>query len=200
MLNLRLCQEYSFCVQGKKFCIHNTIFLLQFKVLAFPLSYLILPPCLRDGQKYSYPHFRYLERLINHGHTVVNLSIQIRTQFLDKVEWKQTHLVHITFYQITKQSMCVFTCACIDIHTHISARMLSSSVVSNSLRPRGLQPTRLLCPQDFPSKNTGVGSPFLPQGIFLTQGSNLCLPCLLHCRQILLLLSPRGSPNIYIWA
>ena len=35
---------------------------------------------------------------------------------------------------------------------------------------------------DFPSKNTGMGSHFLFQGIFLIQGSNLCL---LHCRWIL---------------
>ena len=32
----------------------------------------------------------------------------------------------------------------------------SRSVVSNSSRPHGLQPTRLLCPWDFPGKNTGV--------------------------------------------
>ena len=31
---------------------------------------------------------------------------------------------------------------------------------------RGLQPTRLLCPWDFPGKNTGVGWHFLLQGIF----------------------------------
>ena len=33
----------------------------------------------------------------------------------------------------------------------------SCSVVSNSSRPHGLQPTRLLCPWDFPGKSTGVG-------------------------------------------
>ena len=43
---------------------------------------------------------------------------------------------------------------------------------SDSLRPRGLQPSRLLCPWHFPGKNTGVGCHFLLQGIFLTQGSN----------------------------
>ena len=32
----------------------------------------------------------------------------------------------------------------------------SRSVVSNSLRPHGLKPTRLLCPWDFPGKSTGV--------------------------------------------
>ena len=38
-------------------------------------------------------------------------------------------------------------------------------------------PTRLLCPQNFPGRNTRVGCHFLLQGIFPTQGSN---PCLLH--------------------
>ena len=33
----------------------------------------------------------------------------------------------------------------------------SKGVVSNSLRPHGLQPTRFLCPWDFPGKSTGVG-------------------------------------------
>ena len=33
----------------------------------------------------------------------------------------------------------------------------SHSVVSDSLRPHELQPTRLLCPWDFPGKSTGVG-------------------------------------------
>ena len=46
----------------------------------------------------------------------------------------------------------------------------SRSVVSDSLWPRGLQPTRLLHPWDFPGKSTGVGCHFLLQGIFLTQG------------------------------
>ena len=38
-------------------------------------------------------------------------------------------------------------------------------------------PARLLCPWDFPGKNTGVGCHFLLQGIFQIHGSN---PCLLH--------------------
>ena len=36
-------------------------------------------------------------------------------------------------------------------------RKWSRSVVSNSSRPHGLQPTRLLCPWDFLGKSTGVG-------------------------------------------
>ena len=43
------------------------------------------------------------------------------------------------------------------------------------LQPHRLWPTSLLCPRDFPGKNTEVGQSFLLQGIFPTQGSNLCL-------------------------
>ena len=43
------------------------------------------------------------------------------------------------------------------------------------LQPHRLRPTRLLCAWDFPGKHTGVGYHFLLQGIFPTQGSNLCL-------------------------
>ena len=50
---------------------------------------------------------------------------------------------------------------------------------------------RLLCRWDLPGKNTGVGCHFLLQGIFLTQGSNLCL---LHQQADSLPLSHLGSP------
>ena len=43
---------------------------------------------------------------------------------------------------------------------------------------------RLLCLWNFPGKNTGVGCHFLLEGIFLTQGSNLCLLCSCTGRQI----------------
>ena len=43
-------------------------------------------------------------------------------------------------------------------------------------------------------KNTGVGCHFLLQGTFPTQGLNLSLLCLLHCKWILYTLSHQGSP------
>ena len=55
-------------------------------------------------------------------------------------------------------------------------------VMSDSLQPHGLKPTRLLYPWNFPGKNTGVDCHALLQEIFPTQGSN---PHLLHHRQIL---------------
>ena len=70
--------------------------------------------------------------------------------------------------------------------------LLSRSVMSNCFRPRGLKLARLLCPWDFPGKNTGVVCHFLLQGIFLTQGSN---PSLLHWQVDSLPLSQQGSPE-----
>ena len=49
---------------------------------------------------------------------------------------------------------------------------LPCSAVSDSLPPHVVKPARLLCPWDFPGKNTGVGCHALLQGIFSTQGSN----------------------------
>ena len=68
---------------------------------------------------------------------------------------------------------------------------VSCSFMSDSLQPRGLQPTRLLCPYNPPGKHTGVDCHSLLQGIIPTQGLNLSL---LHCRQILYHLSNQGSP------
>ena len=59
---------------------------------------------------------------------------------------------------------------------------LAAPVVSDSVRPHGLYPTRLLHLWDSPGKSAGVGCHSLLQGIFPTQGSK---PGLLHCRQIL---------------
>ena len=64
---------------------------------------------------------------------------------------------------------------------------VSHSVMSSSLQ---LWPPKLLCPWNSPGKNTGVGSHFLLQEIFLMQGSNLGL---LHYRQILYHLNHQGS-------
>ena len=66
--------------------------------------------------------------------------------------------------------------------------------MSDSLRPHGLQPTRFLRPWDSPGKNTRVGYHALLQGIFLTQGLNLHLLCLLHWREDSLPLSHLGNP------
>ena len=71
------------------------------------------------------------------------------------------------------------------IHFPLGAYMCACSVASvrsDSLRPYGLWPTRLLCAWESPGKNTGVGCHGLLQGIFPAQGSN---PRLLYYRWIL---------------
>ena len=44
-----------------------------------------------------------------------------------------------------------------------------------------------------------VGCHALHQGIFPTQGSNLCLLCLLYCKRILYPLSHLGSSKVYMY-
>ena len=88
--------------------------------------------------------------------------------------------IHIHFVKQQKLTRhCEATvCVCVCV--------LSHSLMSNSLWPHGLRPARLLCPWDFfPGKNAEMGCYFFLQGIFLTQGLNPCLLCLLHCREIL---------------
>ena len=62
-----------------------------------------------------------------------------------------------------------------------------ASVMSDSFRPNGPQPSR----QEYWS-----GLPSLLQGIFPTQGSNLCLLHLLHCK-VLYCQHHLGSLHIY---
>ena len=69
-------------------------------------------------------------------------------------------------------------------------------VMSDSMWSLGLEPARLLCPWNFPGKNTAVDCHFLFQGIFPIQELNPCLLCLLHRRWILYPLSHRGSPLV----
>ena len=69
---------------------------------------------------------------------------------------------------------------------------MTRSVMSDSLRPHGLYPARLLWPWNSPGKKTGVGWHSLLQGIFLTQGLTQ-VSCI--GRQILYPLSHKGCPS-----
>ena len=82
---------------------------------------------------------------------------------------------------ICGRTVCVDICVCV----------LVAQIMSESLRPHGLWPTRLFYPWDPPGKDTGVSCLSLLQGIFMAQGLNLGL---LHCSWILYHLSQQGSP------
>ena len=81
-----------------------------------------------------------------------------------------------------------YTCDILQDRAHERA---SRSGVSDALWPH-----ELYSPWDSLGQNTWSGYLFLPQGIFLTQGSNPGLP---HCKRILYQLSHKGSPRILEW-
>ena len=84
------------------------------------------------------------------------------------------------------KNVCVCVCVCVCVYVCV---LVTQSCPT--LRPHGLEPSRILCPWDFPGRNTGVGCHFLLQETFLTQGLN---PGLLHWQEGSLPLSHQGSP------
>ena len=98
---------------------------------------------------------------------------------------EECRLCIITFAFVSSRPISTYAC------------VLSHSIVSDSLRPYGAKPVRLLCPWNSPGKNAGVGCHCLLQGIIPTQGLNPRPLCLLHCRRILYLVSHRG--RLIIW-
>ena len=82
----------------------------------------------------------------------------------------------------------------IDLHVAVfKSESVSHSVISDSLWPHELYPTRLLCPWNSPGKSTGLGLLALLHRIFPSQGLNLGL---LHCRQILYHLRHQGRRGV----
>ena len=96
------------------------------------------------------------------------------------------YLIPEYFYHPQRNPTSVY-CVCV-------CTLNSHSVVSNFLSPFGLLLARLLCLWDSPG-NTGVGCHARLQGIFPTQGWNLCFLCLLHWQAASLPLAPSGKPR-----
>ena len=59
--------------------------------------------------------------------------------------------------------------------------LLVAAVMSNSVQPHGLQPTRLLHPWNSPGKNTGVGRHFLLQCVKVKSESEVAQSCPTLC-------------------
>ena len=91
-------------------------------------------------------------------------------------------------------SSLLLVCHFLDLLIFMAVLCCIASVASHSLQPYGLQPARLLCPWGSPGKNTGGGCHALLQGIFLTQGLNRHLWCLLHWQVGFFPLATSGNP------
>ena len=90
----------------------------------------------------------------------------------------------------TPQKACeqsVYLCVLCRVPSHFSCVQLSCD-------PVGCSPPGFSVHGGSPGKNTGVGCCALLQGIFLTQGSNLCLLCLLDWQVGSLPLELPGNP------
>ena len=126
------------------------------------------------------------------------LVLSIFVSLLLVIVWRKKHSCVLSVFQ----KVCV---GCVCVHTHRERDLFiyvhACSVIQScpTLQPHGLQPTRLLCPQNFPGKNTGIGSHFFIQWIFPTQESNPHLSPLLHWQADCLPLSHLGSMYVYTY-
>ena len=87
---------------------------------------------------------------------------------------------------ICKQYNCVCVCVCVCVCAQSCPTLCQHY---------GLEPIRPLCTCNFSGKNIGAGCHFLFQGIFPTQGLNLCL---LHQQVDSLPLYHLGSPTTWL--
>ena len=74
--------------------------------------------------------------------------------------------------------VCVCVCVCVSVCTRAclhNRHIDIDRIMSDSLQNRALKPTRLLCPRDFPGKNTGAVCHFHLQEIFLDQTLISCI-------------------------
>ena len=99
-----------------------------------------------------------------------------------------------------KACLCVCVCVCVCVYVCASAQACAWAHALTQSCPilcdlMDCYPARLLCLWNFPGKYTGVGCLFLLQGIFLTQGLNWYLRCLLHWQADSLPLCHLGSPH-----
>ena len=99
--------------------------------------------------------------------TVINLYkyLGILSLFSSRYSWIKVSIKrHCQGSRVSFPSLCL----CILLSMYVYVVVWLQSCVS-------LPPARLLCPGDFPGKNTGVCCHFLLQGIFLAQEWNLSL-------------------------
>ena len=101
--------------------------------------------------------------------------------------WSLPHLVSSSLANLLGSAFKTSECSSFFSHCLVYTTILShlvaccwqaASVMSDSVRLHGLQPTRLLCSWDSPGKNTGVGCHFLLQCMKVESESEVAQSCL----------------------
>ena len=140
--------------------------------------YLLLPfnqAC--ESLKYKDSSFRFCKKKNRPTLLAILICLQIQTVKKENETYISEQRLDIWWISSDVKELSV-NCCRYDISAVViffkkplkKVESISHSIVSNSLWPHGLQPAKILCPWDFPGKNTGVGSHSLLQGIFSTQG------------------------------
>ena len=112
-----------------------------------------------------------------HLNSVISSNTGENTFLINKCLKKHEYNQYVCFPQNFMQHI---------LHTYIRSLVQAvmachcqvASVMSDSVRPHGLQPTRLLCPRDSPGKDTGVGCHFLLQCMKVESESEVAQSCL----------------------
>ena len=114
--------------------------------------------------------YKYLKMLLKYS-SFFQLNICLRPIFFMYFNRNNYFIKFSTEIYVKKQksSIKIDICCCLVYKSCVTL-----------LQPHRLYSAGLLCPCDFPGKNTGVGCHFLLQGIFPTQVLNPCLLQLLH--------------------
>ena len=103
-----------------------------------------------------------------------------------------SYILYASYIQYKKNDLCFSN---FSSSIELTEAVVILHVCACSVAQLYLTHARLLCPWEFLGQNTGVGCHFLLQGIFLTQGSNPSLLCLLHWQAGSLSLSHLGSSS-----
>ena len=119
-------------------------------------------------------------------HGIARVGQDLTLSFVDsKRYWNKIYVCLIAYIAIGEGNGNPLQCSCLENPRDGGAWWAAVyGVAQSQTRLKGLSSSssssRLLCPWDLPGKNTGLGCHFFLQGIFLAQGSNPCLLCLLH--------------------
>ena len=139
------------------------------------------------GEGNGYPlQYSCLENPMNRGdwHATVHGVIKSQTQ-LNNFHYELSFLVQVMILSIGHSCTISRLCVCVQMLSHVQLFVTSWNIAYQASLSMG-----------FLRQEYWSGLPFPPPGIFLIQGSNLHLLCLLHCRRVLYLLSHWKSPYI----